>query len=352
VGCPAAPRRALTRAGARRASTVQANRAVSDPEDPVRFTSKMQLPIKAKPSVVQWLPFKDLETRGATMNKLMLLADVKGQLHIVDKEGSLIFSMPSGHSGAVTAMAVSKQHENECTVVTGGSQGDIRIHTMSRPPRHSLKPPLDPKNANSKKAVDWQPIVRLVGQFSPSSAEPLDGLGVAHFGADLQGAKPIASVQIIPRGKTSHNLLVSDAAGRLSVHTKNGSLIGSHELEPQGPIGGHAVSKTWTALSIDKQLALFDPRQRKIHSVCPANMPAALLPNSASPWRCVGRGCCRLTRGRVTGDLLQVPQGKRSPCAGTGAIRGRGYRGCGWQAQEKAGAAAGTAAKGRYEFHG
>ena len=68
----------------------------------------MQLPIKAKPSVVQWLPFKDLETRATTMNKLMLLADVKGQLHIVDKEGSLIFSMPSGHSGAVTAMAVSK----------------------------------------------------------------------------------------------------------------------------------------------------------------------------------------------------------------------------------------------------
>ncbi len=141
----------------------------------MRFTSKMQLPVKAKISVMQWLPFKDMETRGRTMNKLMLLGDVKGQLHIVDKDGSLVFSMSSGHT-AVTAMTVSKQHDHECTVVTGGAQGDVRMHTISRPPRHSLKPPLDPKNANSKRAVDWRPLVRLVGQFAPSSVPALDGI--------------------------------------------------------------------------------------------------------------------------------------------------------------------------------
>ena len=58
------------------------------------------------------------------------------------------------------------------------------------------------------------------------------GLGPAHFGVDLKGAKAIASLEFIPRGKSSYNLLVSDTSGRLSVHLKNASLIASHQLEP------------------------------------------------------------------------------------------------------------------------
>jgi hypothetical protein len=60
----------------------------------------------------------------------------------------------------------------------------------------------------------------------------LKGLGPANFGVDLKGAKAIASLELIPRGKSSYNLLVSDTSGRLSVHLKNASLIASHQLEP------------------------------------------------------------------------------------------------------------------------
>jgi len=238
----------------------------SDPEDPVRFMDKLQLPSKAKVSAVHWLPFKDMNANGRVMNTLLLAADVKGQLHILDKTGRIVSSVASGHIGAVTAMIVSKQHEYECMVVTGGAHGDIRIHSISRPPRHTLKPPLDPKNSGGKKTV-WQPLVRLVTHFSPSTVEMLAGLGPAHFRADCQGAKAIESVEFVPRGRNSYHLLVSDAAGRVSVHMKNGTLIASHQLEAKHKIEGHAATKVWTALSIDKKLVIYEPRHRRLEPV-------------------------------------------------------------------------------------
>ena len=248
----------------------QANKdlaVASDPEDPIRFMHKMQLPSKAKVSAVHWLPFKDMQANGRVMNTLLLAADVKGQLHIMDKTGSLVLSLPSGHSGAVTAMVVSKKHEFECTVMTGGAYGDIRIHSISRPPRYTLKPPLDAKKSGGKKSIDWQPLVRLVTHFLPSTVEILAGLGPDHFRADCKGAKAIESVEFVPRGRNSYHLLVSDAAGRVSVHMKNGTMIGSHQLEAKQKIEGHAVTKGWTALSIGKKLVIYEPRHRRLESV-------------------------------------------------------------------------------------
>ena len=227
---------------------------------------------------MQWLPFK---ASSASTSKLMLAGDVKGMLHVLDTSGRTLVSLPSGHGGAVTTISVTKLHDHECTLVTGGAQGDIRIHTISRPPRYALKPPLDAKNVG-RKLVEWTPLVRLVAEFSPSTAEPLAGLGPHHFAVDLSGAKSIASVAILPRGRRSYNLLVSDATGRLSVHLRNGSVIASHELEGRATVGAYAYTKTWAALSVDKGLVVLEPRSRTLHPVrqCPRR---SLIPCVPAP---------------------------------------------------------------------
>jgi len=74
-------------------------------------------------------------------------------------------------------------------------------------------------------------------------------------------------VEFVPRGRNSYHLLVSDAAGRVSVHMKNGTMIGSHQLEAKQKIEGHAVTKGWTALSIGKKLIIYEPRHRRLESV-------------------------------------------------------------------------------------
>ena len=286
----------------------------SDPEDPVRLVGNLQLPVKAKVAAVQWLPFKDAAAGGHVMNKLMIAGDVKGMLHVVDTSGSTLKSLPSGHSGAVTAISVTKQHEHECTVVTGGAQGDVRIHTISRPPRYNLKPPLDQKGG-ARKSVEWTPLVRLIAHFAPSTAEPLLGLGPDHFGADLAGGKAIAEVVLVPRGRRSYNLLVSDAAGRLSVHMQNGSLIASHEVE--GSVEAHAETKSWAALSVDKRLVLFEPRSRRLHPVCPCPNPR--------PDRCLARAqdkaCCR---SWACAPSRHMRPGRRECAAPRAGCAGRG----------------------------
>jgi WD40 repeat protein len=245
------------------------NSKFSDPENPVRFVRQMELPDKAKVSVVEWLPFKDMIVHGRLMNTLLLAGDVKGQLHIIDsKSGTTILSLSSGHVGAVTAMVVTKRHDQTCTVATGGEQGDIRIHVISRPPRYTLKQQLDLKGTNTpSKAAAWVPLVRLITHFAPSTVDLLDGLGPAHLRANLEGPKAIESLDFIPRGKSSYNILASDSDGRLTVHLKNGSLIASRHLETSRPIQRHAVTKTWTALSLDKKLFIFEPRLRNVEPV-------------------------------------------------------------------------------------
>lgn len=268
----------------------------------MRLISTLQLPLKAKLSAVHWLPFADVASDGDGMSKLMLAGDVKGMLHIVETSGKTLVSLQSGHGGAVTAMSVAKMHDNECTVVTGGAQGDIRVHTISRPPRYALKPPLDSKNTG-RKLVQWTPLVRLVADFSPSTAEPLPGLGEQHFRVDMRGGKSIASVVLLPRGRRSYNLLVSDVAGRLSVHMKNGSLIGSHQVEGRASVAAYAHTKSWAALSLlpDKRLVVFEPRSRTLHPVCRRGcLDLAREEREAR----LARGCsfcrCRLSLRRIS----------------------------------------------------
>jgi len=66
---------------------------------------------------------------GSRINRLLVVGDAKGYLHIFSREGELLASQDLGHRGAVTSMAVSRLHEAVCRVVTGGNRGDIRIHT-------------------------------------------------------------------------------------------------------------------------------------------------------------------------------------------------------------------------------
>ena len=238
---------------------------VADMDEPVQFVSTLPLP--SRMSALRWLPFRDTGTSGPAMNTLLVAADAKGLLHIMDKSGKTLLSVPSGHS-AVTAMAVSTKHAHECTLITGGPHGEIRIHAISRPPRYALKPPLDVKGKRARRTHEWRPLVRLVSRFSLASAKPLDGLAPKHFRANLQGAKAIVSVAIVPRGvRNSYNILASDSTGRVAVHMKNGTLIASHQLESSTGIAEHAVSKTWVAVSVDKKLMVYEPRTRKLHAV-------------------------------------------------------------------------------------
>jgi hypothetical protein len=164
-------------------------------------------------------------------------------------------------------MVVSKKHEHECTVLTAGAQGDIRVHGILRPPRYMLKPPLEMMKAGGRKILEWRPTVRFIRQIVPSTAEPLPGLGPKHFRTSLQGAKAISSLGMIPRGRNTYNILASDESGRMSVHMKNGTLIGSLKLNATTGIQQHALSKTWSAMSVDKKLMIFESRHRVLQPV-------------------------------------------------------------------------------------
>ena len=110
-----------------------------------------------------------------------IFADSKKWLHIVQVAGAgtgtTVLSQASGHAGAITSMAVDSRQLPEYKILTGSSDGEVRMHTLNAPPRkRGRNQPAGARQPVANQSDIWEPLLTLASQYFPSTAAPVRGL--------------------------------------------------------------------------------------------------------------------------------------------------------------------------------
>jgi len=153
-------------------------------QDRVSETAAVKLPNGASIVLARFLPYNFQNTTGreadpaAGGSMYSIVADSKRWLHIVEVAGAgtgnTVLSQESGHTGAITSMAIDPRHLPEYKILTGSSDGEVRMHTLNAPPRKrtgSRQAPAGEKQPSANQSDTWVPVLALSAQYSPSSGE-------------------------------------------------------------------------------------------------------------------------------------------------------------------------------------
>jgi hypothetical protein len=262
-----------------------------------RAVSQLQVPAKVKITAIRWLPFADV-AGNKRMSKLLVASDNKGSLHIFNSRGSLISSHSTGNTHPITALDVSKKWDGECKIITGHSNGEVRVFTISRPPQHEIPSVVASqhiqnvegrlrdlrKDAQKQKVAakflpsvkqSWEPILEVVSSFFPSNSASVAWANFSHLAVDFTGPQqPIAFVDVIHKSKNSFNILVGDSAGRASLHVRNGSIVSSFQVP--GNSSRCAVSwNNYAAVCAQQGIVFYDTRDRSMYPTRCVGYPAS-----------------------------------------------------------------------------
>lgn len=264
-----------------------------------RIVARLVVPPKAgKITGIRWLPFLDPGV-GKRMHRLLVAADNKGALHFFSNKGQHVSSHPTGSSHAIQALAASLKWDGECKIIAGHVNGEVRVFTISPPPRHEFPEKIAlehieriEKEGKGKKRAKvlpsarspWQPMILLVSSFFPPKMTMLEWDNSTHNVADFStGPQPISFVDIVPRGRNSFNVLVGDASGRISQHLRNGSLVSSFDLpvssqdRDETDVANPRCSVAWgnfAAVCGRRGLTLYNTKDRYVYPTRCMGFPA------------------------------------------------------------------------------
>lgn len=153
-------------------------------QDRVSETAAVKLPNGASIVLARFLPYNFQNTTGreadpaAGGSMYSIVADSKRWLHIVEVAGAgtgnTVLSQESGHTGAITSIAIDPRHLPEYKILTGSSDGEVRMHTLNAPPRKrtgSRQAPAGGQQASANQSDTWAPVLALSAQYSPSNGE-------------------------------------------------------------------------------------------------------------------------------------------------------------------------------------
>lgn len=161
-------------------------------QDRITEIASVKLPNGANVVMARFLPFtfQNTTTRGGGEDKMAdpaaggsmygIFADSKKWLHIVQVAGTgagtTVFSQASGHAGAITSIAVDPRQLPEYKILTGSSDGEVRMHTLNAPPRkRGRNQPAGARQPVNQSDI-WEPVLTLASQYLPSTASSVRGL--------------------------------------------------------------------------------------------------------------------------------------------------------------------------------
>jgi hypothetical protein len=292
--------------------------AMSDkPWEKFRMEGQLRPPAGSKILFAKFLPITNVNNTQL-MNRFLVAADNKGTIHVFNSDGQHLAEKSTGHSGSITALAVDFRPSINYHVVTGSSNGEVKIWSIAAPERpggrggtrasqngtnsSSLSPSSPGKEtggrtSNSTTTVgrsnvtaagagrgridmkvqwaQWQPAWKLEAEFSPSSVDAVRGISRRYHMVDMtqEGQKPITLIDFVPKGR-NFNLLVADGIGRMSMHLKNGTLSSSVMLPGSGAPRCSSIFKTVAAICTGGGIALYEVKERKLlTATCTRHVP-------------------------------------------------------------------------------
>jgi len=176
----------------RRAQTERFNLLREDEsvQDRVSETASVKLPNGASVVLARFLPYNFQNTTGreadpaAGGSMYSIIADSKRWLHIVEiagaGAGNTVFSQDSGHAGAITSMAIDPRHLPEYKILTGSSDGEVRMYSLNPPPRKRTgrqtaragqQLAANTQQPAANMSDTWLPVLELSAQYFPATGE-------------------------------------------------------------------------------------------------------------------------------------------------------------------------------------
>ena len=243
-------------------------------QDRISETVSLQMPNSARIVASRFLPFmfsnstRDADQEAAGGAMYGVVADSKRTLHIFQVAGNdagvSVLSQASGHVGAITSMAVDTRHLPEYKILTGSSDGEVRMHTLNAPPRRrrNERGVMLPFNAS---ADVWLPNLTLASVFVPSAAPAVRGVSTRMHAVDFarNGRRAITAVEFIQKGRT-FTILAADEIGRISLHLRNGSISASAQTKNSTGVRCAVPFNTFCALCTDAGVLFYEGKDRRL----------------------------------------------------------------------------------------
>jgi len=247
-------------------------------QDRITETAHVKLPNGAAVILARFLPFNFQNTTGreadpaAGGSMYSIIADSNNWLHIVEVAGAgtgnVVLSQASGHMAAFTSLAVDPRQLPEYKIVTGSSDGEVRMHTLNAPPRkrqpartQPISVPQPPLNHSDQ----WVPVLSLSANYSPATAPTVRGLSQRYNPVDYadNGTRPITALEFIQKGR-SYNILVADDIGRISLHLRNGSISATAQTKGGVAVRCAVAFNNLCALCTDSGIIFYEGKDRRL----------------------------------------------------------------------------------------